>query len=540
MRRRRPAHRPTDDGSNLPVVAGYTDLSVIGRGASATVYRATQEGYDREVALKVLHVDVSDRRAQKRFQRERAVNGRLSDHPSVVTVLDSGFVDGRSPYLAMELFERGSLTDRIAESGPLDVALTLHVGVRIAGALESAHRIGVLHRDVKPQNVLLSRYGEPALADFGIAAILEMDHSLTAALTPVHAPPEVLEGSEPTAAADVYALGSTLHTLLTGAPPFVGPPGEGMLAQLLRITTSEPPRIGRSDVPASLVAAIDRALEKSPDDRFPSSEAFGQALQDVQRELGAQVSVLPVELGLGPPAADVRRAEPLAAPPAGAPLPPAEATERGERAVPPPPRPPDRRSGVAAGRPESTAVGGAVDGIPIDEPTVIGRQQGPGFDVPPTERPRWLTPLLVGAAAVIGAAGVWFAIGALGDDDDSAEPTVTATIAPTPTQPLAADALAPIGLTVSTTEDAVLLSWRDRTGGEAPQIVYTYGVGDDPVSQPVEPGAASTVITGVGADEPVCFTVSAVLALGDATTPATTADSEPICINGATAQVVDG
>lgn len=97
----------------------------------------------------------------------------------MVTVLDSGFVDGRYPYLAMEYLEHGSLAQRIAERGPFSVAESLHIGIRIAGALESAHQAGILHRDVKPHNVLLSRFNEPALADFGIATILELEMSMT-------------------------------------------------------------------------------------------------------------------------------------------------------------------------------------------------------------------------------------------------------------------------------------------------------------------------------------------------------------------------
>lgn len=180
-------------------IAGYSELTVIGRGASATVYRALQENFGRTVAVKVLHVDVSDRKAQRRFEREKAINGRLSNHPNVVTVLDSGFVDDRYPYLAMEYFEHGSLSQRLTECGPFSVEESLHIGIRIAGALESAHKAGILHRDVKPQNILLSRFGEPALADFGIATILELEQSTTAALTPVHAAPEILEldGGDP-------------------------------------------------------------------------------------------------------------------------------------------------------------------------------------------------------------------------------------------------------------------------------------------------------------------------------------------------------
>jgi serine/threonine protein kinase len=259
------------------------------------VYRAKQDDYDREVAIKVLNIDVSDRRAQRRFQRERALNGRLSSHPNVVTILDSGFVDGRYPYLSMELFERGTLYDRMLADGPFDLDEALHIGIRIAGALETAHRLGVLHRDVKPQNILLSRFGEPALADFGIAAILEMDHSMTSALTPVHAAPELLEGGEPSARSDVYALGSTLYSMLAGSAPFAGPPGEGVLAQLLRITTSELPALPRSDVPPSLVDLLRASTAKRPDERTPSAAAFGSGLQQLQTELGLPVTSLPVE-----------------------------------------------------------------------------------------------------------------------------------------------------------------------------------------------------------------------------------------------------
>jgi serine/threonine protein kinase len=283
------------EGTSTPTIPGFGDLTVIGHGSTATVYRARQEGFDREVAIKVLNVDISDRRAQKRFQRERSLNGQLSDHPNVVTVLDSGFVDGRYPYLAMEFFEQGSLADQLRSNGPFDVALVLHIGVRIAGALETAHRLGVLHRDVKPHNILMSRFGEPALADFGIAAILELEQSMTAALTPIHAAPELLEGAEPTPQSDVYALGSTLYTLLAGAPPFAGPPGEGMLSQLLRISTTDVPTLVRGDMPDGLMELLRSTMAKRPHDRVASAEAVGERLREVQLGLKVTVSTLPVE-----------------------------------------------------------------------------------------------------------------------------------------------------------------------------------------------------------------------------------------------------
>jgi tRNA A-37 threonylcarbamoyl transferase component Bud32 len=445
--RRAPERGDASTGApaGLPHIDGFGNLTVVGRGATATVYRATQEGFDRAVAIKVLNVDISDRRAQKRFQRERALNGRLSDHPNVVTVLDAGFVDGRYPYLAMELFEQGSLTDRLASHGPFDVALALHIGVRIAGALESAHRVGVLHRDVKPQNVLLSRYGEPALADFGIAALLEMEHSLTAALTPVHAAPEVLEGHEPTATADVYSLASTLHTTLSGVPPFAGPAGEGMLAQLLRITTGEPPRIARTDIPRSFVAAIDRALAKQPGDRFTTAAEFGAALQRVQREVGLPVTGLPVDADSTTAAAVVAPAPespveahpeavsaPAVAPAPAAPA-PVEATDTASTdapaaALPPPafaPPPPvgdddtiDVGAAIAAGAPPRPRA---------PEPTVTPVTPAPAAPAPVAPAPPF-TPIVPAAAAVVATAPVIARPGAF--DDERAELDVVVAGAP--------------------------------------------------------------------------------------------------------------
>lgn len=516
----------------MPTIDGFTDLAVIGHGASATVYRAVQDDYDRAVALKVLNVDISDRRAQKRYQRERAVNGRLSDHPNVVTVLDSGFVAGRYPFLAMELVELGSLTDRLVEDGLFDADRTLHVGVRIAGALESAHRLGILHRDVKPQNILLSRFGEPALADFGIAAILEMEHSLTAALTPVHAPPEVLEGAEPSPSADVYALASTLHTMLSGVPPFMGPPGEGMLAQLLRITTSEPPSIARHDLPADLVTALRRAMAKAPDDRFESAAAFGGELQRIQRELSLEVTVLPVEMdGRTPVAPRPMPTTPSTVDPSvsesGAPD-RSDVTEQVDRPVWAAPAPQPVRDA-------SNDVDAVADGIPIDPPTVVGRQRPTAPPEPDRSRPRWVMPAAIGAAVLVGGVATWVAVGVFGDDKSPPQTASTTLPAAVPDD---VAAFAPFGLEASTDADSILVLWRDRTGGEAPQVVTIYREDTEPVSRAVEAGATSIVITELAPDEPACFSVSAVLALGDADTSAVTADSEPFCINNASAQVI--
>lgn len=541
-------------------VEGYSDLDVVGHGASATVYRATQDGYDRQVALKVLNIDISDRRAQKRFQRERALNGRLSGHPNVVTVLDSGFVDGRYPYLAMELFELGSLADLVRERGPFDVATTLHVGVRIAGALESAHQLGVLHRDVKPQNILWSRFGEPALADFGIAAILEMEHSLTAALTPVHAAPELLEGADPSERTDVYALGSTLYTMLAGTPPFAGPAGEGMLAQLLRITTSDLPVLGRADVPASLTDVLRHAMAKRPDDRLPSAAALGTALREVQRELRLELTPLPVD-GAGsvlPPvtAPTLSAGAVSPAPMSPAPTPPSPLTTTGELPPPPPaaapsahPLPPAAASfappmatpAPATGAPVSRAAVAldehTVD-VPFDGHTVTARHVAalaPALAV----RRRWVLPVVTAGAVLVGAAGGGVAWKLTRDDGDASPavttaPATTTTVAgPTTTATLPADlaTLRPTDVKQLPDAGSVVLTWTDHTGGQAPYLVYAYPESLAVAPQSPEPGKNSIVIKGVAPTADACFIVAAVVDIGP---PARTANSDPFCIGNAT------
>ncbi|MFV2173681.1 serine/threonine-protein kinase [Actinomadura sp. LOL_016] len=197
-------------------VPGYRVLEQVGEGGFSVVYRAHQERLDRMVALKVLSVSAVDDATMRRFQRECKITGRLSGHPNIVTVLDTGTTRSGRPYIAMEYFEHGALSDRLAREGPLGVAEVLRVGVKMAGALAATHETDVLHRDVKPQNVLLSRYGEPALADFGIARLVDsFDATHTQAFTPHHAAPEILQGAQPGVGADIYSLGSTLYQLRT-------------------------------------------------------------------------------------------------------------------------------------------------------------------------------------------------------------------------------------------------------------------------------------------------------------------------------------
>ncbi|WP_239161026.1 serine/threonine-protein kinase [Virgisporangium ochraceum] len=196
-----------------------TGLSVLARGGYATVYRAMQESVGRLVAVKVENGILENERDQRRFMREARAAGRMSSHPHVVDLFDAGVTNDGHPYLIMELCQ-GSYSERMRRQ-PLSPAEARDVGVKIADALADAHELGVLHRDVKPANILMTHFGEPALADFGLAILTEnRDISITLdVLTPAYAPPEMFRHAPPAPPADVYALCATLYALMAGRPP---------------------------------------------------------------------------------------------------------------------------------------------------------------------------------------------------------------------------------------------------------------------------------------------------------------------------------
>src|SRR5205807_408771 len=143
-------------------------------------------------------------------------------------------------------------------------------GVKIAGALAATHEAGVLHRDVKPQNILVSKYGEPALADFGIARLTGSSEAThTTAFTPHHAAPEVVNGEQPGVTADVYSLASSMYQLLAGGPAFKAGSASGIGALMMRILNDPPPPISRPDVPPQVYDVIAKAMAKTPAQRFP-------------------------------------------------------------------------------------------------------------------------------------------------------------------------------------------------------------------------------------------------------------------------------
>ncbi len=274
---------PAEAAESVP---GYRDLAQIGHGGFSVVYRAVQESFERAVALKVLSVG-PDEDARRRFLREVRLAGRLSGHPHVVTVLDIGTTRSGRPYFAMDLYHGGSMRDRLRRSGRLSAAETAAVGAKIADALSAAHSLGVLHRDVKPNNILISRFGEPALADFGVSCLLDSSSSASVldVFSPQHAAPELMTRGVLTASSDIYALGSTLYQLLTGRPPFGGQDRD-VRSIMWRAVSEPPPRPDCPDLP-ELADVIVRAMAKEPGERFADAAEFGRALRALIPEAAA-------------------------------------------------------------------------------------------------------------------------------------------------------------------------------------------------------------------------------------------------------------
>ncbi|MEM7276340.1 MAG: serine/threonine-protein kinase, partial [Actinomycetota bacterium] len=238
----------------IPGIVGGTE---IGRGGFGVVYRASETDLGRDVAVKILSGQL-DERAKLRFERERRAMGTLSSHPNIITIFRSGVTDGGAPYLVMEYLPGGSLAERLVSSGPVPAEEVLRIGVELCAALETAHRAGVLHRDVKPGNVMMDSLGRARLGDFGIARLDGSPETKSAVITAsvAHAPPEVIAGDKPDERSDVYSLASTLFELASGRPAFVRDTDESMIPMFNRIVNEAAPNLRHQGVPEQLVAVL--------------------------------------------------------------------------------------------------------------------------------------------------------------------------------------------------------------------------------------------------------------------------------------------
>ncbi|HEY0241010.1 MAG TPA: serine/threonine-protein kinase [Friedmanniella sp.] len=265
-----------------PRLEGLTDWRPLARGGFAVVWEAHQQSLDRQVAVKIITRKLDNPEERERFLRESSAAGRMSSHPGIVTVHDAGLLDDDRPYLVMELCTGGSLTRRLDPENRESQEWVRNLGVRIADALDAAHAQGVLHRDVKPANVLIDQYGHAGLADFGLAVMtdgMDLEERLEA-LTPAYAPPEAFAPHTPTQSGDVYSLAATLYALLCGHAPRAVDPGDAdpdMTAAQIVMAHIEDPVERLPDVDPGLMDVLMEALDDDPTKR-PTAAAFRDRL----------------------------------------------------------------------------------------------------------------------------------------------------------------------------------------------------------------------------------------------------------------------
>lgn len=251
---------------------------LIGRGGFASVYRAADTDHDREVAIKVLSGSMGDSE-RRRFDRERRTLGRLSGHPNIIPVHESGYTDEGEGYLVMELATGGSLRDLLKRRSSVPWPEALRIMIPVARGVQAAHDAGVLHRDIKPDNILIDRFGNPRLSDFGIAVLAaSMTTTVNTPTTVAHAAPEILEGQRATEASDVYALGSTLHTLVAGLPPFMRSDDDSITPAVTRALTQPAPDLRPFGVPEVVAEVVARTLSRQPGARPTSAGQLADEL----------------------------------------------------------------------------------------------------------------------------------------------------------------------------------------------------------------------------------------------------------------------
>jgi tRNA A-37 threonylcarbamoyl transferase component Bud32 len=453
------------------VVPGFVDLVPIGRGGFSTVYGARQVAVARTVALKVLHPDLVGKDDLRHFTQEVQAIGRLTGHPHVVTIFDADVTRDGRPYIVMEFCERGSLAAQLGTTGPSSLADALAGGVKLCGALAAAHAAGILHGDVKPQNVLVNRFGQPALADFGLASFSRNGvlAGMADAFTLAHAPPEVLERQVVTAASDLYALASTIYTVLAGRTPHPVERGMPVAQHLLRVLRDPVADIHRGDVPATVSNVLRDAMAIDPAHRPSSAMELGRVLQQLKAELGLPATDLVAAAGVAGPA-----------------------------------------QGTVAPEPEVTVARVRRSSVPEPAPRpVMDRSR------------RRLALAAAGLAAVVAAGAVLLTSTGRGGDDPAKpgprEVTTTASAGPRPDP-------RPKALSVSDQGASAVLRWR-LADARFPLVLLRRPGPHQPVV--LAEGSTGTVVGGLDPRTGYCFQVGAVVELGRV------AWSAPACIRGA-------
>jgi serine/threonine protein kinase len=298
--------RPVSTPPDLP---GYDFIKTLGSGGFSDVFQYEQRLPRRMVAVKVLLTEQVDQSTRARFVAEANLMAQLSTHPYIVTIYHADVAGDGRPYFVMEYCSGPSLADRYKRES-FSVEDALRTGVRLAGAIATAHGAGILHRDIKPANVLTNDFGWPALTDFGISSTLEDDlpvatttgpgtalraaevtgssESQSVGMSVPWSPAEMFEDDpKPDVRSDVFSLAATIHTLLAGQTPFeIRGRSNGTLDLIGRIERGAVTPIERDDVPGSLTAVLQKGMATRRADRYASAVDFARALQRIELELG--------------------------------------------------------------------------------------------------------------------------------------------------------------------------------------------------------------------------------------------------------------
>lgn len=537
--------RSSDPTVPIVQIDGFDQLEPIGRGGFSYVFSARQRDFNRRVALKVLNFGLADERERRSFMRECRAMGLVSQHPHIVTVFNAAFTTTKQPCIVMELYSGGTLAERLKRDGSLPVAQVLDTGVKIAGALQTAHVRGLLHRDIKPQNLFVSEFGEPALGDFGIST-LDDERSISGSggLTVHYAPPEVLEGVEATAVSDVYSLAATLYTLLEGMRPF-GPPAGGRqsVGELARrIMLEAPPRVVRTDAPRGLSELITRTMSKDPAHRPVSAAEFGRELQRVQGELGLAVTALPVAITSTPADAPVAPSPPPPAPPPPVAGTPARTPNPAPPAPAPAPAPPTPPPVEHDPQVRIRAVSFGVDRDDIDddghEHTVTVARTMARVPSAPSSSPkpdgaadgistkRLVVGTIAAVVCLLAVAGslVWFS----GGDDDEGDSSPT-TLPGSDTIPeIGLGPLTPQGVSVTPgppDSNTVVVVWAQAPEADQIDHFQVVRVDTEEAFDTEDANQLSLTIESVTPFANACFTVTAIDTTGARSEPSTQACS---------------
>jgi len=389
-------------------IPGIDSVQEIGRKASHTTYRVRDVATGRVVIVKLLNAGRDWPGLADRFEREQSALAQLVGHPNIVPVYGHGWTETGMPYIVSGEETGGSIGDRLRGPTPMTGPDVLALGVRLAGALESAHRAGVVHGDLRPDDMMLTPQGEPLLADFGLVTLVRPNAAgVTDPQELAHVAPELLDGQPASPSSDIYALGSALYTLLAGEPAYVRRTDTSVIPVIKRIASDPLPDLKDKNVPPSVADAVGKAMAKDPAERYRTAQDFGRALQQAQVAMHLPMTDMTLlgEASAATRATQTTQTTPVAAAAAG---------------------------GAAAG-----AMAGAAAAGPGGMPPPGGPPGGPGG--PPGGAPpaKSRTPLIVGGvilAAIVIAAIVFFATrGSDSKNASSSSDTTTTTVRRTTT-----------------------------------------------------------------------------------------------------------